>query len=69
MLWVADGTEEGYAKRLAKEASARFGFSSMTVNLEEYGHRYLSQFLEDMLAIFTLDTQGEGDPTDKNYRV
>ncbi len=58
------GTAEGYAKRVAKEASARFGLSSVTADLEEYGHRYLSQFLEDNLAIFTLVTQGEGDPGD-----
>ncbi|KAH6677261.1 NADPH cytochrome P450 oxidoreductase [Halenospora varia] len=58
------GTAEGYARRLAKDASARFHLGVIVADLEEYDHQYLSQFLEDKLAIFVLATQGEGDPTD-----
>ncbi|KAI8080759.1 uncharacterized protein B0P05DRAFT_468813 [Gilbertella persicaria] len=58
------GTAEGYAARLAKECSQRFGVSCMTADLELYDLTYLDQVPEDKLVIFLLATYGEGDPTD-----
>jgi NADPH-ferrihemoprotein reductase len=58
------GTAEGYAARIAKECSQRFGVSCMTADLELYDLSYLDQVPEDKLVIFVLATYGEGDPTD-----
>ncbi|KAI8372083.1 hypothetical protein EDC96DRAFT_439121 [Choanephora cucurbitarum] len=58
------GTAEGYATRLAKECSQRFGVSCMTADLELYDLTYLDQLPKDKVAIFILATYGEGEPTD-----
>ncbi|OBZ80807.1 hypothetical protein A0J61_11143, partial [Choanephora cucurbitarum] len=58
------GTAEGYAARLAKECSQRFGVSCMTADLELYDLTYLDQLPKDKVAIFILATYGEGEPTD-----
>lgn len=58
------GTAEGYAQRIAKECSQKYGVSCMTADLELYDLTYLDQVPEDKLVIFVLATYGEGDPTD-----
>ncbi|KZP01354.1 NADPH-dependent cytochrome P450 oxidoreductase [Calocera viscosa TUFC12733] len=58
------GTAEEYAIRLAKEAKARFGLSSLVCDPEEYDFDNLDQTPEDCAAIFVVATYGEGEPTD-----
>ncbi|KAI8079236.1 hypothetical protein BDF21DRAFT_438695 [Thamnidium elegans] len=58
------GTAEGYAARIAKECSQRFGVNCMTADMELYDLTYLDQVPKDHLVIFVLATYGEGDPTD-----
>ncbi|KAI8989268.1 NADPH-dependent cytochrome P450 oxidoreductase [Pilobolus umbonatus] len=58
------GTAEGYAARIAKESSQRYGVSTMTADLELYDLTYLDQVPSDCLVIFVLATYGEGEPTD-----
>lgn len=58
------GTAEGFAARIAKECSQRFGVSCMTADLELYDLTYLDQVPKDKLVVFVLATYGEGDPTD-----
>lgn len=58
------GTAEEYATRLAKEAKARFGVSSLVCDLEEYDFEKLDQVPEDCAAVFVMATYGEGEPTD-----
>ncbi|GAA5800589.1 hypothetical protein HPULCUR_006025 [Helicostylum pulchrum] len=58
------GTAEGYAARIAKECSQRFGVNCMTADMELYNLTYLDQVPKDHLVIFVMATYGEGDPTD-----
>ncbi|KAG2209699.1 hypothetical protein INT47_001845 [Mucor saturninus] len=58
------GTAEGYAARIAKECSQKFGVNCMTADLELYDLSYLDRVPKDNLVIFVLATYGEGDPTD-----
>lgn len=58
------GTAEEYATKLAKEAKARFGTSSLVLDPEEYEFDKLDQLPDDCVAIFVMATYGEGEPTD-----
>lgn len=58
------GTAENFAFRLAKEGHARYGLSTITVNLEDYDYENLNDFPPEKLAIFVIATYGEGEPTD-----
>ncbi|PWN52726.1 putative NADPH-cytochrome P450 reductase [Violaceomyces palustris] len=58
------GTAEEYATKLAKEAKARFGTSSLVCDPEEYEFEKLDQLPEDCVAFFVMATYGEGEPTD-----
>lgn len=58
------GTAEEYATKLAKEAKARFGTSSLVLDPEEYEFEKLDQMPDDCVAVFVMATYGEGEPTD-----
>ncbi|PWY99895.1 putative NADPH-cytochrome P450 reductase [Testicularia cyperi] len=58
------GTAEEYATKLAKEAKARFGTSSLVLDPEDYEFEKLDQMPEDCVAVFVMATYGEGEPTD-----
>lgn len=58
------GTAEEYATKLAKEAKARFGTSSLVLDPEEYEFEKLDQMPADTVAVFVMATYGEGEPTD-----
>ncbi|KAK0539820.1 hypothetical protein OC835_000992 [Tilletia horrida] len=58
------GTAEEYAIKIAKEAKARFGTSSLVLDPEECEFDKLDQIPENCLAIFVMATYGEGEPTD-----
>lgn len=58
------GTAEEYSIRLAKEAKAKFGLTSLVCDTEEYDFEKLDQLPEDCCAFFVMATYGEGDPTD-----
>nr|ODO01063.1 NADPH-ferrihemoprotein reductase [Cryptococcus depauperatus CBS 7855] len=58
------GTAEEYAVRLAKEAKARFGISSLVCDPEEYDMEFLDQIQNNSCVIFIMATYGEGEPTD-----
>ncbi|KAI8979817.1 hypothetical protein BDF20DRAFT_819302 [Mycotypha africana] len=58
------GTAEGFAARIAKEITQRYGVSTMTADLDLYDLSYLDQLPSDKLAIFVMATYGEGEPTD-----
>ncbi|KIS70182.1 putative NADPH-cytochrome P450 reductase [Mycosarcoma maydis] len=58
------GTAEEYATKLAKEAKARFGTSSLVLDPEEYEFDKLDQMPQDTVAVFVMATYGEGEPTD-----
>ncbi|XP_028855640.1 NADPH--cytochrome P450 reductase-like isoform X2 [Denticeps clupeoides] len=59
------GTAEEFANRLAKDAQ-RYGMKGMAADPEEYDMSELSRLTEidNSLAIFSMATYGEGDPTD-----
>jgi NADPH-ferrihemoprotein reductase len=54
------GTAEEYATKLAKEAKARFGTSSLVLDPEEYEFEKLDQMPDDCVAVFVMATYGEG---------
>ncbi|UZJ56446.1 hypothetical protein CBS101457_005766 [Exobasidium rhododendri] len=58
------GTAEEYAIKIAKEAKARFGTSSLVCDPEEYEFEKLDALPEDAVAVFVMATYGEGEPTD-----
>lgn len=58
------GTAEEYSIRLAKEAKAKFGLTSLVCDTEDYDFEKLDQLPEDCCAFFVMATYGEGDPTD-----
>ncbi|KDN51453.1 hypothetical protein K437DRAFT_272947 [Tilletiaria anomala UBC 951] len=62
------GTAEEYATKIAKEAKARFGTSSLVLDLEDYEFDKLDTLPEDCLTIFVIATYGEGEPTDNAVR-
>lgn len=58
------GTAEGFAYRLAREVSLRFGQEAMAADLSDYDPDSVSMIPDSKLAIFILSTYGEGDPSD-----
>jgi flavodoxin len=58
------GTAEEYATRIAKEAKARFGVSSLVCDIEEYDFDKLDAVPADCAVVFVMATYGEGEPTD-----
>ncbi|KAK0201986.1 putative cytochrome P450 oxidoreductase [Desarmillaria ectypa] len=58
------GTAEEYAIRLAKEAKAKFGLTSLVCDPEEYDFETLDSLPEGTAAIFVMASYGEGEPTD-----
>ncbi len=50
--------------KIAKEAKARFGTSSLVLDLEEHEFDKLDALPSDCLAVFVMATYGEGEPTD-----
>ncbi|KAK0464309.1 putative cytochrome P450 oxidoreductase [Desarmillaria tabescens] len=58
------GTAEEYAIRLAKEAKAKFGLTSLVCDPEEYDFETLDSLPEGSAAIFVMASYGEGEPTD-----
>ena len=58
------GTAEGFAHRLAREISIRWGQEAMTADLSDYDPITISEIPNAKLAIFVVSTYGEGDPSD-----
>ncbi|CAI7581391.1 unnamed protein product [Penicillium pancosmium] len=58
------GTAEGFAHRLAREISVRWGQNSMTADLSDYDPITIKEIPSTKLAIFIVSTYGEGDPSD-----
>ncbi|KAJ5107990.1 hypothetical protein N7456_004665 [Penicillium angulare] len=58
------GTAEGFAQRLAREISLRWGQESMMADLSDYDPATISEIPSTKLAIFIVSTYGEGDPSD-----
>lgn len=58
------GTAEGFAHRLARELSVRWGQESMTADLSDYDPVTVSEIPGSKMAIFIVSTYGEGDPSD-----
>ncbi|OQD87470.1 hypothetical protein PENANT_c005G03213 [Penicillium antarcticum] len=58
------GTAEGFAHRLAREISIRWGQEAMTADLSDYDPVTIGEIPNAKLAIFVLSTYGEGDPSD-----
>ncbi|GAA5844589.1 hypothetical protein JCM9279_006357 [Rhodotorula babjevae] len=63
------GTAEDYGTRIAKEAKARFGLSSLVCDPEDYDFDNLDAVPDDCLVIFCLATYGEGEPTDNAVQL
>lgn len=58
------GTAEGFAHRLARDITLRFGKGTMTADLSDYDPVTITQIPNTKLAIFILSTYGEGDASD-----
>ncbi|KAJ5778075.1 hypothetical protein N7520_001321 [Penicillium odoratum] len=58
------GTAEGFANRLAREISIRWGQGCMSADLSDYDPVTVSEIPNTKLAIFIVSTYGEGDPAD-----
>lgn len=58
------GTAEGFANRLAREITSRFGQETMAADLSDYDPASVALIPGEKLAIFILSTYGEGDPSD-----
>ncbi|KAJ3771639.1 cytochrome P450 oxidoreductase [Lentinula raphanica] len=63
------GTAEEYAIRLAKEAKAKFGLTSLVCDPEEYDFETLDTVPEDCAVFFVMATYGEGEPTDNAVQL
>ncbi|KAL8280120.1 hypothetical protein RQP46_007450 [Phenoliferia psychrophenolica] len=63
------GTAEDYGTRIAKEAKARYGLSSLVCDPEDYDFETLDQVPEDALVVFCVATYGEGEPTDNSVAM
>jgi NADPH-ferrihemoprotein reductase len=60
------GTAELYAIKIAKEAKARYGTSSLVYDPDEYEVDNLDASAEDVVTIFDMATYGEGESTDNS---
>lgn len=58
------GTAEGFAHRLAREISVRWGQETMTADLSDYDPVTISEIPATKMAVFIVSTYGEGDPSD-----
>lgn len=58
------GTAEGFAHRLAREISVRWGQEAMAADLSDYDPITITELPATKLAIFVVSTYGEGDPSD-----
>lgn len=58
------GTAESYAKKLAKEASSRFGLEAMMADVDDYDFESLDCVTSEKVVCFVMATFGEGEPTD-----
>jgi NADPH-ferrihemoprotein reductase len=58
------GTAEGFAHRLTREISIRWGQETMAADLSDYDPITISEIPNTKLAIFVVSTYGEGDPSD-----
>ncbi|KAJ5596599.1 hypothetical protein N7450_003057 [Penicillium hetheringtonii] len=61
---IVSGTAEGFAHRLAREVTIRWGQECMTADLSDYDPVTISEIPNTKLAIFIVSTYGEGDPSD-----
>jgi len=65
VLWGSQsGTAEGFAHRLAREISVRWGQETMSADLSDFDPPTISEIPKSKLAIFIASTYGEGDPAD-----
>ena len=58
------GTAEGFANRLARDLHRRFGLEVLVADLCDYEPATIALIPKTKLAIFTMSTYGEGDPSD-----
>ncbi|KAJ5626066.1 hypothetical protein N7510_002375 [Penicillium lagena] len=58
------GTAEGFAARLVREISIRWGQESIMAELSDYDPITITEIPKSKLAIFIVSTYGEGDPSD-----
>ncbi|KNG81705.1 NADPH cytochrome P450 [Aspergillus nomiae NRRL 13137] len=63
------GTAEGFANRLAREISLRFGLSAMTADLSDYDPETIAEVPQSKLVGLLLSTYGEGDPSDNTAEL
>ncbi|KAH8425615.1 NADPH cytochrome P450 oxidoreductase family protein [Aspergillus melleus] len=58
------GTAEGFANRLAREISLRFGVGAFSADLSDFDPESVAQIPDSKVVVFVLSTYGEGDPSD-----
>ncbi|KAF9886141.1 hypothetical protein FE257_011966 [Aspergillus nanangensis] len=59
------GTAEGFANRLTRDISLRFGSQgALSADLSDFDPSSIAQLPPSTIAIFILSTYGEGDPSD-----
>lgn len=58
------GTAEGFAHRLRRDIHNIFGQEALTADLSDYDPETICLIPDSRLAIFTLSTYGEGEPSD-----
>lgn len=58
------GTAEGFATRLAREITLRFGVGALSADLSDFDPESVAQVPDSKVVVFVLSTYGEGDPSD-----